>query len=79
MTGCRFVRFWLSVVEAENAKTADRLEASKLLAERGWGKAPAFAPVEETDPLGLEQIEQAAEGFRAEVMRLAKTQRTTNP
>ena len=42
-----------------NANTAGRLEASKLLAERGWGKAPAFAPVEEADPLGLVQIEQA--------------------
>jgi hypothetical protein len=43
---------------------------SRLLADRGWGKAPAFAPVEDKDPLGLEKAEQAAERFTAEVLRL---------
>jgi hypothetical protein len=41
-----------------------------LLADRGWGKAPAFAPVEDKDPLDLNAAEQAAERFTAEVLRL---------
>jgi hypothetical protein len=64
------VRFWLGIVGDEGARTADRLEASRLLADRGWGKAPAFAPVEDKDPLDLSAAEQAAERFTAEVLRL---------
>ena len=51
-------------------RDSDRLEASRLLADRGWGKAAAFEPVE-GDPLGLEDVEQAAEAFRARILRLA--------
>jgi Family of unknown function (DUF5681) len=69
--GVSLVRFWLSIVEDENARTTDRLEASRLLAERGWGKAAAFAVVEDTDPLGLEDAELAAGELRAEIVRLA--------
>jgi hypothetical protein len=29
-------------------------DPSELLADRGWGKAAAFQPVEEDDPLGSE-------------------------
>jgi hypothetical protein len=64
------VRFWLGILEGEGARTADRLAASRLLADRGWGKAPAFAPVEDKDPLDLNAAEQAAERFTAEVRRL---------
>ena len=53
-------------------RDADRLRASELLAERGWGKAPAFAAIEEADPLGLEDAERAAEEFRAKFLRLAE-------
>jgi hypothetical protein len=49
------------------------LEAS-LLADRGWGKAPTFAAIEEEDPLDLANLEQAAEEFRAKVLRLAEDQ-----
>jgi hypothetical protein len=42
------------------------------LAERGWGKAPSFATIEEGDSLGLESVEKAAEEFRANIMRLAE-------
>jgi hypothetical protein len=55
------------------SRTADRLEASRLLADRGWGKAPAFAPVEDKDPLDLNAAEQAAERFTAEVLRLVES------
>jgi hypothetical protein len=65
--GMPLVRFWLGIVGDEGARTADRLEASRLLADR---KAPAFAPVEDKDPLDLSAAEQAAERFTAEVLRL---------
>jgi hypothetical protein len=30
---------------------SERITAAKLLIERGWGRAPEFAPVEDGDPL----------------------------
>lgn len=39
------------------ASNADRIQATKLLLERGWGKAPAYAPVEDGDPLDLADAE----------------------
>jgi hypothetical protein len=48
----------------------DRLEASRLLADRGWGKAADFEPLD-GDPLGLEDVEAAAEEFRKRILRLA--------
>lgn len=32
---------------------SERITAAKLLIERGWGKSPEFAPVEDRDPLEL--------------------------
>jgi uncharacterized protein DUF5681 len=32
---------------------SERITAAKLLIERGWGRAPEFAPVEDRDPLEL--------------------------
>ena len=61
-------------MQDETRRDSDRLEASRLLADRGWGKAPTFAAIEEEDPLGLEAMEQAAEEFRAKIVRLAEQQ-----
>jgi hypothetical protein len=71
--GDEIVRFWLALMRDETAKTADRLEASRLLAVRGWGKPAAFELVEDDDPLGLddERREAAVIAFDAEVRRLA--------
>jgi hypothetical protein len=52
-------------------RTSDRLEASKLVADRGWGKAAVFSP-QEGDPLDLALAEQAAEEFRAKILRLTR-------
>ena len=41
------------------------------LADRGWGKAPTYAAIEEADPLDLASLEAAAEEFRASILRLA--------
>lgn len=45
-------------MQDETRRDSDRLEASRLLADRGWGKAPAYAAIEEADPLDLASAEQ---------------------
>ena len=37
------VELWWQIAQDSMRRDSDRLEASKLLAERGWGKAAAFA------------------------------------
>jgi hypothetical protein len=69
--GEALIQIWWSIANDPMRRDADRLRASELLADRGWGKAPAFAAIEEADPLGLEDAERAAEEFRARIMRLA--------
>jgi hypothetical protein len=44
--GERIIAFWLSVMDDDTASTRDRLEASRLLADRGWGKVTAQAPLD---------------------------------
>jgi hypothetical protein len=43
--GLRIARFWLETMLDETEPTRVRLEASRLLAERGWGRAPAEGPL----------------------------------
>jgi hypothetical protein len=69
--GMKLVQLWWDIARDETRRDSDRLEASRLLADRGWGKAPAYAPIEEDNPLGLEDVEAAAEEFRRMVLRLA--------
>jgi hypothetical protein len=71
--GEALIQLWWDIARDPMRRDADRLRASELLAERGWGKAPAFEPVE-GDALGLEDAEAAAEEFRVKVMRLAESQ-----
>jgi hypothetical protein len=59
-------------MQDETRRDSDRLEASRLLADRGWGKAPAYAAIEEADPLDLASAEQAAEEFRQSILRLGE-------
>jgi hypothetical protein len=35
----KLAAFWLSIMEDPMRRDSDRLEASRLLADRGWGKA----------------------------------------
>jgi hypothetical protein len=74
----KLAEFWLSLMEDTTRRDSDRLEASKLLADRGWGKAAAYEPLE-GDPLDLEDLERAAEDFRARVLRLVEHSDTENP
>jgi hypothetical protein len=68
--GHKLAAFWLSIMDDPMRRDSGRLEASKLLADRGWGKAAAYEPLE-GDPLDWENVEQAAEEFRAKILRLA--------
>lgn len=69
--GQKLAEFWLSIMQDETRRDSDRLEASRLLADRGWGKAPTYAAIEEEDPLDLGSLEEAAEHFRTSILRLA--------
>jgi hypothetical protein len=71
--GMALAQLWWDIARDETRRDRDRLEASKLLADRGWGKAPNFEPLE-GDPLDLAVLEGAAEDFRARVLRLAEKQ-----
>ena len=44
--GHRIIEFWLNVMDDDTASTRDRLEASRLLADRGWGKVTTQAPLD---------------------------------
>jgi hypothetical protein len=66
----KLAQFWFSIMEDPMRRDSDRLEASRLLADRGWGKAAAYEPLE-GDPLDLAALEGAAEEFRARIIRLA--------
>jgi hypothetical protein len=68
--GMKLAELWWTIAQDEMQRTSDRLEASRLLADRGWGKAAAFEPLE-GDPLDLAALEGAAEEFRAKILKLA--------
>ena len=73
--GQTIARFWASIMSDSNAKTTDRIEASRLLADRGWGKAPTHEPplVDDDDTHEI-RLEAAAKRFNEEVRRLAALQ-----
>ena len=66
-------QLWWDIARGETRRDSDRLEASRLLADRGWGKAAVFSP-QEGDPLDLALAEEAAEEFRAAILRLAPSE-----
>jgi L-rhamnose isomerase len=63
-------QLWWDIARDDTRRDSDRLEASKLLADRGWGKAAVVQP-QEGDPLDLAALEGAAEEFRARILKLA--------
>jgi hypothetical protein len=67
------IHIWWSIASDPMRRDRDRLEASRLLADRGWGKAASFEPLE-GDPLDLAALEGAAEEFRASILRLAEAE-----
>jgi hypothetical protein len=77
--GERIVNFWIDTMEDPTCRRAERLEASRLLAERGWGKTASFEFVEKDEEdqsaATQEQLNVAVDLFDAEVVRLAVAQR----
>jgi hypothetical protein len=76
--GKKLTELWWSIAQDSMQRTSDRLEASKLLADRGWGKAGVFQP-QEGDPLDLAALEGAAEEFRAKILQLAPEHQPATP
>ncbi len=61
------VEGFLSVAMDPRAKASERIAAWRELADRGWGKAPAFAAIEGQDPLELSSIAQEIQGIADEL------------
>jgi hypothetical protein len=75
----KLAAFWVSIMDDPMRRDSDRLEASRLLADRGWGKAPNYAAIEEGDPLDLANLEAAAEEFRAKILALVPPETDQQP
>lgn len=62
------------VEERTKVSVKDRIDVSRLLAERGWGKPPQFTPVEADDPLGMteDQAAQVAASLDAHIDEIAR-------
>jgi Family of unknown function (DUF5681) len=70
--GLRIARFWLDTMLDETQDLRLRLEASRLLADRGWVKALDHEPLVENesvdDPrLGLDETDREIERLSAEI------------
>jgi len=68
--GLTIVQFWLDTMLDESMQVRVRLEASRLLAERGWGKPANFEPVVADEPLESHPLDLHA--LDREIERLAK-------
>ena len=68
--GMALAELWWSIAQDPMRRDSDRLEASKLLADRGWGRAAVYEP-QGGDPLDLQDVEAAADEFRKAILRLA--------
>lgn len=63
--------FW-DIFSDKTQKTADRIQAGKVILAYGYGKPPEFAPIEETDPLELsdDAVAELAQSFDARLNEL---------
>ena len=62
------VDYWVGVMSDAKSRQADRLKASELLANRGWGKPKETLAVEVAnglDQLSLEQLVDMAAAWKA--------------
>lgn len=57
----------LDVARDSRSKPSERIGAVRELADRGWGKAPAFAAIEGGDPLELSAIAQEIQSIADEL------------
>jgi hypothetical protein len=68
--GEAIAHFWLEVMNDRDQKMRDRLDASRLLAERGWGKPTLVVDTAPDEPANDERLQEAARGLREELERL---------
>ncbi len=61
------VEGFLEIARDPRAKPAERIAAWREIADRGYGKAPAFAAIEGADPLELGAIAQEIQGIADEL------------
>lgn len=55
----RIANVLFDIMEDTSARNADRISAAREILDRGWGKAPAYAPIEGGDPLEATELDQA--------------------
>jgi hypothetical protein len=55
----RIANVLFDILEDTTANNADRIHAAKELFDRGWGKAPSYAPIEGSDPLEASELDRA--------------------
>jgi hypothetical protein len=53
----KLLQVLLDVAADDSAKASDRIAAARELLDRGWGKAPAYEPVKDGDPLEHGEVE----------------------
>ena len=57
----------VSIATNLDARAADRISAVRELLDRGWGKAPAFQPMEGPDPLEMNELDLAIRQIAAQL------------
>lgn len=55
----RVANVLFDILEDPTARNADRISAAREILDRGWGKAPAYAPIEGGDPLEANELDKA--------------------
>ena len=56
------------ILEDPTARNADRIAAAREIMDRGWGKAPAYAPIEGGDPLGRTELDKAIQDLADQIV-----------
>lgn len=55
----RVANVLFDILEDTSARDTDRIAAAREILDRGWGKAPAYAPIEGGDPLEASELDKA--------------------
>jgi hypothetical protein len=73
-------RFWWDIIDSDEVEHSLQLQASKLLADRGWGKAPEFVPIEDADPLqpDPEEADRVLAALNAALDEIAQRRRAAS-
>jgi hypothetical protein len=64
----RIANILFDILEDPNARNTDRIAAAREIFDRGWGKAPAYAPIEGGDPLEASELDQAIKDIAAQLV-----------